>query len=214
MGVFEYHNASIKGDPRWQSASPWTAKAPIVVLVIFALSIIETVLGAVWIAQLQSDMTVPKIIQPLIFPGLAFFNAVPSLHLHCLTCRNPPILAMWFSGFFVIIWLGSSMTYLVACNLPTSSTSLELRRVECSTSAEGVRHGPKLAMWWVVVILELALLGLYACHGAMAWYVRKIETKKAADREAMGMVGVVTHTDEEAQKARERWRELVHYGEF
>lgn len=56
--TLEYHNFSLDGDPRWASASRWTKRAPVLVLVIFVLSVIDTVLGAVWIAQLKGDMTV------------------------------------------------------------------------------------------------------------------------------------------------------------
>jgi hypothetical protein len=56
-GMLEYHNFSITGDPRWAGASRWTRYAPLVVLWIFVLSIIQTIIGAVWVVQLQSDMT-------------------------------------------------------------------------------------------------------------------------------------------------------------
>ena len=59
VSMWEYHNIyDLSGDPRWASASPWTRRAPFVVFAMFLLSILETVLGAVWIAQLKSDTTV------------------------------------------------------------------------------------------------------------------------------------------------------------
>jgi hypothetical protein len=56
-GMLEYHNFSWHGDPRWYAASRFTRYAPIVVLWIFVLSVIQTVIGAIWIVQLGEDMT-------------------------------------------------------------------------------------------------------------------------------------------------------------
>ena len=57
MGTLDYHNFSIKGDPRWASASRFTLIAPLVVLTLFFLSIVQICIGAVWIVDLGSDMT-------------------------------------------------------------------------------------------------------------------------------------------------------------
>ena len=58
MRTLDYHNFSIKGDPRWASASRYTVYAPLVVLSLFFLSIIQIVIGAVWVVDLQTSMTV------------------------------------------------------------------------------------------------------------------------------------------------------------
>jgi len=56
-GTLDYHNFSIYGDPRWAAASRITRCAPIVVLTLFFLSIIQICLGAVWVVDLKSEMT-------------------------------------------------------------------------------------------------------------------------------------------------------------
>ena len=151
----------------------------------------------------------PKIIQPLILPGLSFFNAVPSLHLHILTRQNPPILALWFSSIFASLWLASFICYLVSCNLPASVTPLTLRQIECSTGSAGVMKGPTPAMWWIVVMFELIFVVLYTIHAAMAWKVKKTEEKKKAEDNARGVVHMTT--PEEAALARERWRKMTEF---
>ena len=46
--TFSYHNFSWKGDPRWAKASSWTIHAPVVVLVLFFLSVAEVAFGSTW----------------------------------------------------------------------------------------------------------------------------------------------------------------------
>lgn len=55
MSAFDFKDASIKGDPKWARTSPnFGAYAPPVVIVLAILSIIEIVLGVVWITGIQS----------------------------------------------------------------------------------------------------------------------------------------------------------------
>lgn len=80
---------------------------------------------------------------------------------------------------------------------------------------EGVVNGPTEAVWWVVVIFEIVMMLLYGVHAGMAIYVRKVEKKKEQEKATMGIDARVSYTtEEEAEKARQRWRELARYGEF
>ena len=59
MGAFgSYHDFSIHGDDRWYRASSWTRWAPVVVIWIFLMSVVEVVLGAIWLVQLRSQFKV------------------------------------------------------------------------------------------------------------------------------------------------------------
>ena len=46
----------LQGDPRWAAASPLASYAPIVVLTLLVLCIIQIVLGAIWVASLQGSL--------------------------------------------------------------------------------------------------------------------------------------------------------------
>lgn len=55
--TLEFHNFSIHGDPRWANASRYTGYAPVIVLSLLVLSIIQIAVGAIWVDELESDMT-------------------------------------------------------------------------------------------------------------------------------------------------------------
>jgi len=210
MGMLDYHNFSWKGDPRWASASRWTVYAPLVVLTLFFLSVIQIVVGAVWVVDLQSNMTVPKILQTLILPGLEFFNTIPSLHCHMLLRRNPPILALWFSSIFAILFLTSSILYIASC--ASGAPAGALQDTECSTGYRGVQFGPSPALWAIVVALSLVSTVGYATHAAMAAYVRVVMNRTEAENKRSG---IPVHSQEVdpalAQEARDRWERLGRY---
>ena len=46
----------LQGDPRWAAASPFASYAPVVVLTLLVLSIVQIVLGAIWVASLQGSL--------------------------------------------------------------------------------------------------------------------------------------------------------------
>ena len=49
---------SLKGDPRWIDASPrYAAHAPHVVIALFGLSVLEVILGVLWVVQYNEGMT-------------------------------------------------------------------------------------------------------------------------------------------------------------
>lgn len=53
--LFDFADASLKGDSKWVRASPkFGAYAPLVVIALAVLSIVEIVLGVVWITSIQS----------------------------------------------------------------------------------------------------------------------------------------------------------------
>jgi hypothetical protein len=55
--MLQKQSLSTLGDPRWISASPHFATyAPLVVLSLLVLSIIQVALGAVWISALQRGL--------------------------------------------------------------------------------------------------------------------------------------------------------------
>lgn len=74
MRTLQFHNFSIKGDSRWAGASRVTGYAPVVVLVLLVLSIIQVSLGAVWLSSLESvsGFVVPTI--PFISNLLSFIH--------------------------------------------------------------------------------------------------------------------------------------------
>lgn len=154
----------------------------------------------------------PKILQTLILPGLAFFNSVPSLHLHMLVRRNSPTLALWFSTSFALLWLTSSILYLASCSSDNASISLALRQVECPSGHEGVLKGPSPVLWDVVVALSLVSTLLYATHAGMAAYVRVVMRREEKEfKRSGGSVSLAEVDPAQAQEARDRWTRLGRY---
>lgn len=149
----------------------------------------------------------PKIIQTLLIPGCSFFNAIPSLHLHLLLRGNPPILAIWCSSSFAIVYLVSSIVFLASCTTSTS-TSHALRQAECARgTSDGLNYGVSKSVWGAMVATSLLSAVLYACHAGMAVYVRKtIQRNKES-----GIVEAVDPAQEEAraQKARDLWVKMT-----
>ena len=56
--TLDFHNFSWRGDPRWSKASSWTVYAPVVVVFIFAFSIMGVTLGSIWLVQLGNHLSV------------------------------------------------------------------------------------------------------------------------------------------------------------
>ena len=83
LGTFEFHGSSWKGDPRWAAASKWTAYAPRIVISLFVLSIIQIILGAVWVVQLNADMTMYVVNGCMVAPQLTITQSqnLPDSHL-------------------------------------------------------------------------------------------------------------------------------------
>jgi hypothetical protein len=197
MAVFDFQDASIKGDPKWASATSWTGYAPIVVLTLAVLSIIQIVIGVVWITSIQSlsnNLTFAQVVQPLIIPGLSFFNTIPSLHL--------PII---FSSIMSMLYLASAIIFLPPCANGNSTylTSSAYRRTECPI-------GSRRDLWAAQVALQFMSALLYATHIIMAAKVKSVVSRRDRD-EREGRVLVVV--DEEArakreEEARRRWQEI------
>ncbi|KIY03469.1 uncharacterized protein Z520_00160 [Fonsecaea multimorphosa CBS 102226] len=201
LGIEGLNDASFRGDEHWRRASKWTGYAPWFVLAIGLLSMAEIALGAVWIASLSTDLNFGQVIQPILIPGLAFFNAIPSLHLHVLARANPPRLALWFSTTFSIIHFVSSILFMGACVGNHSHGSLQ--RNECPSATGG--NGD---IWDVMVALQFISAVLYGLVAAMAWRVKKaVEARDERIAQGVEMV-----SEEEKQRreseARERWKYL------
>ncbi|KAI9881581.1 MAG: hypothetical protein M1830_000145 [Pleopsidium flavum] len=206
--TLRYHNFSWKGDPRWAEASRITIYAPIVVVAIFILSLAQIALGVIWIVTLQQNLTGPNIIQTILLPGLSFFNALPSLHLHLLLRSNPPILAIWFSSIFAILYLTSSIFLLVSCST-SISTDYGLRQTECARDTlGGSTIGVSRSIWDTMVALSLLSAVLYACHAGMAVYVMKDIKRRKED----GIVEDPEKAEARAQKARDLWVQMTRNG--
>jgi len=201
LGIEGLADASFKGDERWRNAAKWCGYAPWFVLALAILSMTEIALGAVWIASLKSDLNFGQIIQPILIPGLAFFNTIPSLHLHVLGRVNPPRLALWFSGTFSIIHLISSCMFLGSCVNNHSNGTLQ--RNECPSGTGG-----NAGIWDVMVALQFISAVLYGAVAAMAWKVKEfVETREERIAQGMEMLSEEEKTRRESE-ARERWKYL------
>jgi hypothetical protein len=144
------------------------------------------------------------VVQSLIVPGLSFFNAIPSAHLHILARSNPPKLAIWFSSILSVIYLVSSVVYLAAGCLSKHPPRNNLQKNDCPS--DGHR-----ATWDVNVALQLCSAVLYGFHAAMATTVFLWHKKR--DR-GIAEGTIVEEIDLEAkerreQEARERWQRIV-----
>ena len=146
------------------------------------------------------------VFQTLLLPGIAFFNAPTSLHLHLLTRRNPPGLALTFSGILSICFLLNSLLWLVSCTSNVASTQAFLN-VECPKGIRAVTEGPSKPLWDVMVAFGLLSAVLYACHAGMALYVMRDRKRKGPE--------VIEHIElnsDEAQIARDRWARIQREG--
>jgi len=201
LGIEGLADASFKGDERWRRAAKWTGHASWVVLAIGILSMAEIALGAVWIASLKTDLNFGQVIQPILIPGLAFFNAIPSLHLHVLARVNPPRLALWFSTSLSLMHFVSSLLFIGACVNNHSQGSLQ--RNECPSGTGGNE-----SIWDVMVALQFVSAVLYGSVAAMAWKV-KIMLEKRDQRIAEGTEMVSQEEKERREsEARERWKHI------
>ena len=143
-----------------------------------------------------------QVIQPLIVPGLSFFNAIPSLHLHVLARVNPPTLALWFSGILSVIMFVSAIFFLGSC-VGNDNWYGNLARNECPSGTGGLA-----GVWDAMVALQLVSAVLYGLMAAMAWRVRRALHAKD-ERIAAGMEMVSQEEKERREsEARERWRYL------
>ncbi|KAL8726217.1 MAG: hypothetical protein Q9166_006842 [cf. Caloplaca sp. 2 TL-2023] len=212
LDTFSYHNFSWKGDMRWYKASILTRYAPIVVVVILILSVVEIALGSVWIANLGNTMSVPKIIQTLLIPGCSFFNAIPSLHLHLLLRINPPTMALWFSSIFCFVYLFSTLLMLASCGPSASGVAAPLRRSECYVGIEGgpTTYGVSKGIWTAFQACNLLSAIAYAYHAGLAYYVlRGINRRKAAGEVEVEDPDVIAARREQA---REQWIKMTRHG--
>ncbi|KIX03077.1 uncharacterized protein Z518_06627 [Rhinocladiella mackenziei CBS 650.93] len=201
LGIEGLTDASFKGDVRWARTAKWCGYAPIVVSVICVLSMVEIALGAVWIASLKTDLNFAQVIQPILIPGLCFFNAIPSLHLHVLARVNPPRLALWFSTTLSITLLVSSVLFLGACVGNNSRGSLQ--RSECPGATGGLAR-----IWDIMVALQLVSAVLYGLVAAMAWTVKRaLEAREQRIATGEEMVSQEEKERRESE-ARERWKYL------
>jgi len=171
-------------------------------LAITLLSMIEIAVGATWIASLKTALNFAQVIQPLVVPGLSFFNGIPSLHLHVMARSNPPAVALWFSATLSVIMFASAIIFLAACVGHNSGGSLQ--RDECPSATGGLR-----SVWAVMVALQFVSAVLYAAVAAMAWRVKRA----LADKDERIAAGLEMVTQEEKERreseARERWRYLT-----
>lgn len=219
--LFDFRDASFKGDPKWHRTSPHFARyAPYVVLGLAVLSIVEVVLGVVWITGIQDlahgwgSLTFAQVVQPLIVPGLSFFNTIPSLHLHVLARSNLPIMALIFSVLLALIFLGSAIVFLPPCvggNSPLPAEAFEdpnvrisgYQRTECPS-------GSHRGIWGAMIALQFVSFLGYSLHATMAWWV--MHGLKRRDRDiASGDLVEMVDEDEKARReeeARRRWREM------
>ncbi|KAK7890658.1 hypothetical protein LTR67_007867 [Exophiala xenobiotica] len=202
LGIEGLNDASFAGDTRWARTAKWTGYGPWVVLVIGILSMIEIAFGAVWISSLKTDLNFAQVIQPLIVPGLSFFNAIPSLHLHVLARVNPPRLVLWFSTTLSVLMFISSIFFLGAC-VGNKSGHGSVQRNECPSGTGGNQ-----SIWDVMVALQFVSAVLYAVMSAMAWRVKRaLEDKDERIRQGLEMVSPEEKERRESE-ARERWRHL------
>ncbi|EXJ56883.1 hypothetical protein A1O7_07227 [Cladophialophora yegresii CBS 114405] len=201
LGIEGLADASFRGDERWRKAAKWTGFAPWLVLAVGILSMVEIALGAVWIASLKTELNFGQVIQPILIPGLAFFNAIPSLHLHVLARINPPRLALWFSATFSILHFVSSILFLGSC--VNNDANGPLQRNECPS-----RTGGNEGIWDVMVALQFVSAVLYALVAAMAWKVKRV-LESRDERIAQGTEMMSQEEKERREsEARERWKYL------
>ena len=144
------------------------------------------------------------VVQSLIVPGLSFFNAIPSAHLHILARSNVPKMAIWFSVILSPIYFASAIVYLAAGCIARHPPHNDLQKNDCPT--ESLR-----TTWDIMVALQLVSGACYALHAAMA--VRVFVFHKKRNR-AIQEGTIVEEIDLEAkarreQEARDRWKRIV-----
>ena len=122
--------------------------------------------GTLVLDELLMHESSAQVIQPLIVPGLSFFNAIPSLHLHVLARVNPPRLALWFSTTMSVLMFISSIFFLGAC--VGNNGHGPVQRNECPSGTGGNQ-----TVWDVMVALQFVSAVLYAIMSAMAWRVKR-----------------------------------------
>jgi len=221
VNTLKYHDFSIKGDKRWSDASRVTGYAPFLVFNILLLSMIQAAIGAAWLSAIKNlnvyihllshlfallTCHSGVVVQTLLLPGIAFFNAPTSLHLHLLTRRNPPGLALTFSGIIAICFLLNSLLWLVSCTSNVVATQSFIN-VECPKGLRGVTDGPSKPVWDLMIAFGLLSAVFYAGHAGMALYVMRDMRRKGPE--------VVEHIElnsAEAQTARDRWARIQREG--
>ncbi|EXJ87829.1 hypothetical protein A1O1_04756 [Capronia coronata CBS 617.96] len=204
LGIEGLVDASFEGDRRWARAANWTGYAPWLVLMMAILSMIEIALGAVWISSMTRELNFAQVIQPLIVPGLCFFNTIPSLHLHVLARANPPRLALWFSATLSVVLFASALIFFGACvDNSDPRGGGPLQRNECPAGTGG-----RADIWDAMVALQLVSALMYAAVAAMAWKVNRV--LEARDERIAAGVELVSQEEKERREseARERWRYL------
>ncbi|KAG9774442.1 hypothetical protein KCU88_g5433, partial [Aureobasidium melanogenum] len=145
-----------------------------------------------------------QVIQPLIVPGLCFFNTIPSLHLHVLARVNPPRLALWFSATLSALLFVSALVFIGSCAGRSGNNNKgSLQRDECPAGTGG-----KAGIWDAMVALQLVSAVMYAAMAVMAWKVKSV--LEARDQRIAAGVELVSQEEKERREseARERWRYL------
>ena len=141
-----------------------------------------------------------------MIPGLSFFNALPSMHLHLLLRNNPPLLALWFSSIFTLLFLISPLVLLGSCaGAKAPSGRNGLRRAECARGTPGGHTdiGVSKTVWDTMVAFQLLSMVCYATHTAMAYKVLRVQRWK----KAQGTIEMKDPEEEERrkQKSHELW---------
>lgn len=143
-----------------------------------------------------------QVIQPLVVPGISFFNAIPSLHLHVFARVNPPRLAVWFSTSLALCFFISAIFFLGSC-VGNDSTTGQISRNECPAGAQGNQQ-----VWDAMVTLQMLSGVLYSLHAAMGLTV----DKALRNQERRIEQGIEMVSEEEKERrhsmARERWKHL------
>jgi hypothetical protein len=110
-----------------------------------------------------------------------------------------------------LLWLTSSILYLVSCSTNSTSIPLGLRQVECAKGHVGVQSGPNHVVWDVVVAFSMVSTVLYIIHAGMAAYVRVVVKREKMEKKRNPDVRLTVVDPDVAQLARERWEALGRY---
>lgn len=147
-------------------------------------------------------------------PGLSFFHAPASIHLHMLLRNDPPWLVMAMSSCFIFIWLVSTILLLASCS--SESAPLSLRKIECANDRNGPVSGPTPAVWNAFVGFSFVMLLMYVIYGLMAAYVhvfiRREKAERARQQEAGIEIPALPEDPEEAARVRAMWAQEGRYG--
>ncbi|KAF2740682.1 hypothetical protein EJ04DRAFT_548224 [Polyplosphaeria fusca] len=226
---------ALEGDPRWTHIFPPSSYAPVIVITLLFLSIIQIAMGAVWLSRLGGELAFALVLQPLILPCLSFFNTVPSLHLHLYTRTNNPALALSFSAILAVLYFVSALLNLIVCTPSTSTLRSECPRAHNDSLEQGPDISP--AFWDTCVALWLvSAVGYTLVAGAagVVWVgtrrMERMDGPGAGTGEREGAIrtrGIgegkrVRDWEEEMlteeqraerlRKAEEKWKKVIKHG--